>query len=119
MSDVETVTGEKVRIRFDTKLCIHSRGCVLARPDVFGPAATWAYPIALGILLVDLLFLVLDLGQPSRFHHMLRVVKPSSPMSLGTWCLTAYSLPLTVAAACSLFGWEDARRIAAEDPSDH
>ena len=46
--------------------------------------------------------LVLDLGDPLRFHHMLRVFKPSSPMSLGTWCLTVYSLPLTVAAALSL-----------------
>src|SRR5205807_2255967 len=46
--------------------------------------------------------LVLDLGDPLRFHHMLRVFKPSSPMSLGTWCLTIYSLPLTVAAALSL-----------------
>jgi hypothetical protein len=33
---------------------------------------------------------------------MLRVFKPSSPMSLGTWCLTIYSFPLTVAAALSL-----------------
>jgi hypothetical protein len=45
---------------------------------------------------------VLDLGDPWRFHHMLRVFKPTSPMSLGTWCLTVYSLPLTVAAALSL-----------------
>jgi hypothetical protein len=45
---------------------------------------------------------VLDLGDPLRFHHMLRVFKPTSPMSLGTWCLTVYSLPLTVAAALSL-----------------
>jgi hypothetical protein len=33
---------------------------------------------------------------------MLRVFKPTSPMSLGTWCLTIYSFPLTVAAALSL-----------------
>jgi hypothetical protein len=45
---------------------------------------------------------VLDLGDPLRFHHMLRVFKPTSPMSLGTWCLTIYSLPLTVAAVLSL-----------------
>src|SRR5260221_1717127 len=37
-----------------------------------------------------------------RFHYMLRVFKPSSPMSLGTWCLTIYSFPLTVAAALTL-----------------
>src|ERR1700689_4155309 len=33
---------------------------------------------------------------------MLRVFKPSSPMSLGTWSLTIFSLPLTAAAALSL-----------------
>jgi len=37
-----------------------------------------------------------------RFHHMLRVFKPGSPMSVGTWCLTIFSLPLTIAAALSV-----------------
>jgi formate-dependent nitrite reductase membrane component NrfD len=37
-----------------------------------------------------LYFLVADLGRPERFHHMLRVAKPSSPMSMGTWILSAY-----------------------------
>jgi Polysulphide reductase, NrfD len=74
----------------------------LTVPDVFASVAMIAYPVALVLLLIDLLFLVLDLGDPLRFHHMLRVFKPSAPMSLGTWCLTIYSLPLTVAAAISL-----------------
>lgn len=74
----------------------------LLLPEVFTRLAKTAYPIALVLLLVDLLCLVLDLGNPLRFHHMLRVFKPTSPMSLGTWCLTIYSLPLTVAAALSL-----------------
>ena len=68
-----------------------------------------AYPVALVLLLVDLGLLVLDLGDPLRFHHMLRVFKPSSPMSLGTWCLTVFSLPLTAAAGLSLLaevGWD-------------
>ena len=34
--------------------------------------------------------LIHDLGRPARFHHMLRVAKPTSPMSVGTWILTAY-----------------------------
>ena len=55
------------------------------------------------LLIVDLACLVLDLGDPLRFHHMLRVFKPSSPMSLGTWCLSAYSLPLTLLVASDLF----------------
>jgi Ni/Fe-hydrogenase subunit HybB-like protein len=74
----------------------------LAAPAVFTPVAKGAYPVALVLLLVDLTMLVFDLGDPLRFHHMLRVFKPGSPMSLGTWCLTIFSLPLTAAAALSL-----------------
>jgi Ni/Fe-hydrogenase subunit HybB-like protein len=74
----------------------------LAAPALFRPLAPLAYPIALAFLIADLACLVLDLGDPLRFHHMLRVFKPTSPMSLGTWCLTVYSLPLTVVAALSL-----------------
>jgi Ni/Fe-hydrogenase subunit HybB-like protein len=71
----------------------------LAAPGVFGTVNRLAYPVALLFLLADLLCLVLDLGHRLRFHHMLRVFKPSSPMSFGTWCLTAYSLPLSLIAA--------------------
>src|ERR1700685_2203179 len=81
----------------------------LAAPAVFLRVAKVAYPVALVLLLVDLGLLVLDLGDPLRFHHMLRVFKPSSPMSLGTWCLTVFSLPLTAAAGLSLLallGWD-------------
>ena len=31
----EIVRGKKVTIRFDARRCIHSRHCVLDRPDVF------------------------------------------------------------------------------------
>jgi hypothetical protein len=71
----------------------------LAAPGLLGPVARAAYPVALVLLLTDLMMLVLDLGDPLRFHHMLRVFKPSSPMSLGTWSLTVYSLPLTLIVA--------------------
>jgi len=74
----------------------------LAAPAVFIRVAKVAYPVALVLLLVDLGLLVLDLGDPLRFHHMLRIFKPGSPMSVGTWCLTIFSLPLTAAAALSL-----------------
>ena len=74
----------------------------LAAPAVFTSVAKVAYPVALVLLLIDLGLLVLDLGDSLRFHHMLRVFKPGAPMSLGTWCLTIFSLPLTAAAALSL-----------------
>src|SRR5271156_4666012 len=81
----------------------------LAAPAVFMRVAKVAYPVALVLLLVDLGLLVLDLGDPLRFHHMLRVFKPSSPMSLGTWSLAVFSLPLTAAAGLSglaELGWD-------------
>ena len=51
MSDgIETARGKKVLIRFESKRCIHSRQCVLARPDVFVPnvAGEWIHPDAVG-----------------------------------------------------------------------
>jgi hypothetical protein len=77
-----------------------------AVPQAFSPIAKIAYPIALVLLLADLVCLVLDLGDPLRFHHMLRVFKPSSPMSLGVWSLTIYSLPLTAVVVIDLLPGE-------------
>jgi Polysulphide reductase, NrfD len=53
---------------------------------------------AAAAILASLGALVHDLGRPARFHHMLRVAKVTSPMSVGTWILTAYG-PLAGLAA--------------------
>ena len=53
---------------------------------------------ALGAILASMVALVHDLGRPARFHHMLRVAKVTSPMSVGTWILTAYG-PMAALAA--------------------
>jgi formate-dependent nitrite reductase membrane component NrfD len=53
---------------------------------------------SLGALLASTYFLINDLGRPERFHHMLRVAKPTSPMSMGTWILSAYGGAAGVAA---------------------
>ena len=42
--------------------------------------------------------LVADLGRPKRFVYMLRVMKPTSPMSVGSWLLALYS-PLAAGSA--------------------
>ena len=55
---------------------------------------------ALGAIGGSFYALVHDLGRPARFHHMLRVAKVSSPMSVGTWILTAYG-PMAGLAAVS------------------
>jgi formate-dependent nitrite reductase membrane component NrfD len=46
--------------------------------------------------------LVEDLGRPERFLNMLRVIKLTSPMSLGSWILSAFSAGATVAAAAEV-----------------
>ena len=43
--------------------------------------------------------LIADLGRPKRFHHMLRIFKPTSPMSHGSWALAAYAVPMHALAA--------------------
>jgi formate-dependent nitrite reductase membrane component NrfD len=51
-----------------------------------------------------------DLGRPARFLNMLRVAKPSSPMSVGTWLLTAFG-PMTGAAAAAELAGLAPRRV--------
>jgi hypothetical protein len=53
---------------------------------------------ALGALMGSTVLLIDDLGRPSRFHHMLRIAKPTSPMSMGTWILAVYGPAAGVAA---------------------
>jgi Polysulphide reductase, NrfD len=49
-------------------------------------------------VLASLPLLVDDLGRPERFYKMLRVVKPTSPMSVGSWILSTLG-PAAVGAA--------------------
>ncbi|MFK0264112.1 NrfD/PsrC family molybdoenzyme membrane anchor subunit [Streptomyces angustmyceticus] len=48
--------------------------------------------------------LVNDLGRPGRFVHMLRVFKPTSPMSMGSWLLGGYGPAAGAAALCAVTG---------------
>jgi formate-dependent nitrite reductase membrane component NrfD len=60
--------------------------------------------ISLAALLPCPPLLIIDLGRPERFHHMLRVWKPKSPMNLGAWALSGYSLPVGLLAVKQLTG---------------
>jgi polysulfide reductase-like protein len=53
---------------------------------------------------LSLAALVHDLGKPTRFLHMLRVVKVTSPMNMGSWLLAGYVPTTLVAAACEVTG---------------
>lgn len=70
--------------------------------------------IALAGAAVSPLLLVKDLGRPERFHHMLRVAKVTSPMSVGTWLLTAMGTATGVAAGCRVLGIMPRTQRAAE-----
>src|SRR5947209_9881400 len=48
--------------------------------------------LSLACLMISPILLIKDLGRPERFHHMLRVLKFRSAMSLGTWGLTTFGL---------------------------
>jgi CDGSH-type Zn-finger protein/uncharacterized Fe-S cluster protein YjdI len=45
---IQTVRGKDVTVEFDSKLCIHSRNCVLGHPEVFVPKVKgdWIFPDA-------------------------------------------------------------------------
>jgi len=54
--------------------------------------------------------LILDLGRPARFFHMLRVFRTSSPMSIGTWGLTAFGFISAAATGLQLLDDRSSRR---------
>lgn len=59
---------------------------------------------ALGGAAVSPVLLISDLGRPGRFFNMLRVIKPTSPMSLGTWVLSLFGTTIGGAATSELLG---------------
>jgi DMSO reductase anchor subunit len=60
--------------------------------------------VSLGGATVSPVLLIMDLGRPERFYNMLRVVKPTSPMSLGTWVLSAFGTSTGAAVASDVLG---------------
>jgi hypothetical protein len=51
--------------------------------------AMWIAALASGL---SPILLILDLGRPHLFLHMLRVFKPQSAMSMGAWILAAFGM---------------------------
>ncbi len=58
-----------------------------------------AWTAALAGVSVSPVFLISDLGRPMRFLNMFRMVKVTSPMSVGSWILGASGASTTLAAA--------------------
>ena len=60
--------------------------------------------IALAAPTVGSLLLIWDLHTPKRFYNMFRVAKATSPMSIGTWILSTFSLFTFATAGLQLAG---------------
>lgn len=73
-------------------------------------AAAVARRVAVGAVVPCPPLLVSDLGRPERFHHMLRIFKPRSPMNMGAWALTAFGAIGSGAVAADLMGRREIAR---------
>jgi DMSO reductase anchor subunit len=66
--------------------------------------------VASGGALASVGLLIVDLGRPERFLHMLRVFKPTSPLSVGSYILAPFSALTTASAGLRVLGWFPALR---------
>jgi formate-dependent nitrite reductase membrane component NrfD len=68
------------------------------------PLARAASAVALAGAALSPVLLISDLGRPERFANMLRVFKPTSPMSVGSWILAGFGPAVGLGAARELLG---------------
>jgi Polysulphide reductase, NrfD len=73
--------------------------CDVAGDDA---SAAIARKVTVAAILPGAPLLVLDLGRPARFLNMLRIFKPRSAMSMGAWCLSAFSATASAAVAADV-----------------
>jgi hypothetical protein len=71
------------------------------RPKLAKAAQLFASGGALG----SVGLLIVDLGRPERFLHMLRVFKPTSPLSVGSYILSPFSALTVGTAGLHVLGW--------------
>ncbi len=79
-----------------------SLGVVGSLADILGgdtELAEQARWLALGGSVLSGALLIADLGRPGRFLNMLRVFKPQSTMSMGSWVLSGFSVFASASSA--------------------
>jgi len=72
-----------------------------------------AWAVALACVSASPALLISDLGRPERFLNMLRMVKVTSPMSVGSWALVAAGPAAAVGTAHAWLGWFPRLSVAA------
>lgn len=112
-SDLETYYGLPLLKEHVWKAAVPAYfyvGGLAGASAALGAAATWSGSpffrgligktrlIAAGGAMVSAALLIEDLGRPSRFFNMLRVFRPTSPMSIGSWLLAGFGALSTAAA---------------------
>jgi Polysulphide reductase, NrfD len=63
---------------------------------------------------VSPILLTADLGRPERFYLMFRLVKITSPLSVGTWILSGSEAALGIASGCEALGILPRVKLAAQ-----
>jgi hypothetical protein len=79
-----------------------SLGVIGSLADIIGnerELARTARWMAFGGATLSGILLVVDLGRPMRFLNMLRVFKPQSTMSMGSWIFSGFSISASVATS--------------------
>jgi hypothetical protein len=84
--------------------------CVAARLRGEHELAVVCKRAALAGAIAAPVLLIADLGVPARFLNMLRVFKPTSPMSVGSWVLAAFGGAITASTAAEFLGWSRVAR---------
>jgi formate-dependent nitrite reductase membrane component NrfD len=80
---------------------------IAAAADLFGgpaqrPTVRAGRSLAFAGVLISPILLILDLHTPSRWFNMLRIMRPTSPMSIGSWTLTAFGFTTSASIALML-----------------
>ncbi len=66
--------------------------------EAFGGVVRSGKYLSFAFLLPCPPLLIVDLGRPERFHHMLRIFKRTSPMNHGAWALSGFGIFSAIAA---------------------
>ena len=66
--------------------------CCIFGPEEHRKTTCYGYLYAIPLLIIGAIALIVDLGQPGRFFHLLEIFKFNSPMSAGAWALLVFGI---------------------------